>query len=179
MEDEAAEPTERVLALEIRPTVIGFALFDVFGGFLDWGRRTHRVARENAPQVAADRMATLIEQHQPSVIITRRRNIRTAHLRQRINAIVQTVRREARIRRIEFLTVQSEAIRRFFASQHCTSKDERAALIARWFPDLSWKLPRKRKPWNSEDQRMVLFDAAATALSFLNRAKSGKEIALR
>ena len=47
------------------------------------------------------------------------------------------------------------------------TKYQRAGLIADYFSDLSYKLPPKRKPWQSEDLRMSIFDAACLALSYL------------
>jgi hypothetical protein len=33
-------------------------------------------------------------------------------------------------------------------------------------PDLAWRLPRPRKPWESEPRRMSVFDAAAIGLAY-------------
>ena len=40
---------------------------------------------------------------------------------------------------------------------------EVAQAIAKRFPELAWHLPRKRKPWQSEPKKQLIFDAAALA----------------
>lgn len=164
----------RILALEVRPTVTGFAVLDVFS-LLDSGRCTHRAAAAVLPQTAGARISALLEQHRPSFVVARWRIVRATEARNRIGVIFRVVRREAKKANVAFQIVGSDVVDRFFASQGCESKEERAQVIARLFPELSWKLPRKRRPWNSEDHRMAIFDAAATALTFLNRAQPGNE----
>ena len=44
--------------------------------------------------------------------------------------------------------------------------DLSTAQLAEWFDELSWKLPPKCKPWQSEDHNLTIFDAAATAMTF-------------
>lgn len=48
-----------------------------------------------------------------------------------------------------------------------TTKYEIACAIADHFPELAPRLPRKRKPWMSEDERMNIFDAAGIGLAAL------------
>ncbi len=45
-------------------------------------------------------------------------------------------------------------------------KYERAVEIAARFPEIGWKLPPKRKAWESEDYRMSMFSAAALAMTY-------------
>ena len=47
-------------------------------------------------------------------------------------------------------------------------KYERAVEIAARFPEIGWKLPSKRKPWESEHYSMSIFTAAALALAYLH-----------
>ena len=46
------------------------------------------------------------------------------------------------------------------------SKYERAVEIAARFPEIGWKLPRKRKPWDSEHYSMSIFEALAIAVAY-------------
>src|SRR6266851_2735985 len=45
-------------------------------------------------------------------------------------------------------------------------KYERAVEIAARFPEIGWKLPPKRKAWESEHYRMSMFSAAALAMTY-------------
>ena len=47
------------------------------------------------------------------------------------------------------------------------TKHELAARLAEEFPDLAVHLPEPRKIWQSEDQRMLLFEAMAIAIAAL------------
>jgi hypothetical protein len=46
------------------------------------------------------------------------------------------------------------------------SKYDRARVLASVFPELDWKLPPKRKPWQSEPRAMMIFDAAAIGFAY-------------
>ncbi len=47
------------------------------------------------------------------------------------------------------------------------NKHEIARAVAELFPELSHRLPPRRKAWMSEDERMGIFDAASFALTVL------------
>jgi len=168
------KPEGRLLGLEIRPRVTGFAVFETLPCLLDWGTRKHNARQADLTHTASKQILALIEMHQPSMIVVRVRDIRSPQARGKIAAILRVIRREARKHSVEVRTVNAKAIYDFFASYQCTSKHQRAALIARWFPELSWKLPPKRKMWKGEDHRMVIFDAAASALALMNRSPPGE-----
>jgi hypothetical protein len=36
------------------------------------------------------------------------------------------------------------------------------------FPEIGWKLPPKRKPWESEHYSMSIFEALETAVTYLS-----------
>lgn len=170
MRAEIDNPKERILALEIRPRVTGFAVFEAPARLLDWGRRKHKGRQGTLSRIASKRISALMELHQPSIIIARTRHVTSSRGRNKIAAILRIVRREGKKRSVMVQTIRADSVRDFFASHQCTSKHQRATLIARWFPELSWKLPPTRKMWKSEDHRMVIFDAVATALTFMNRS---------
>jgi hypothetical protein len=161
---------ERILALEVRPRMTGFAMFETRAHLLDWGMRKHRTRRDELPRLAARKIAPLMDFHEPSIVVVRTRAVPLVSAREKSAAIVRVARREAKKRSIEFHTISAKAIREFFVAYQCTSKYQRAILIARWLPELSWRLPPTYKVWKSEDQRLVIFDAAAAALAFMNKS---------
>lgn len=59
-------------------------------------------------------------------------------------------------------------IRRAFAAQGATTKEQIAAALASQFPELARRLPPKRKVWMSEDHRMAIFDAVALIFTGLH-----------
>ena len=67
-------------------------------------------------------------------------------------------------------TYSRDEIYRGFNSLGFTNKQMLAALIAKHIPAFERHVPPPRKPWMSEDARMGLFDAAALALLFFQKA---------
>ncbi len=172
---EHAHAKRRTLALEVRPRSTGFVVFEGRERALDWGVRKHRVRTSSLATLLTRKICVLLDRYAPSAIVVRARKVRTKRARRRIDVIMRVMRREAKRRAIAFQVVRPHAIRSFFSPHYCTTKREIAHLIARWFPELSSKLPREQKIWKSEDHRMMLFDAAATALAFLH-TDAGREI---
>jgi hypothetical protein len=170
MKVERAQSKDRILALEVRPRVTGFAVLEGPRHLLDWGMRKHPPRKLEPAGIVARKINALLDFYFPSVVIVRARNVWSPKARRRITAIIRVARREANRRSINFRIVSTKAVHQFFAPHKCATKHQIATLIAGWFPELSWRLPPKRKSWKSEDHRMVVFDAAATALSFLGRS---------
>ncbi len=46
-------------------------------------------------------------------------------------------------------------------------KYQRAVEMASQFPEIGWKLPLKRKPWESEHYSITIFEALSTAVSYI------------
>jgi hypothetical protein len=163
-------PHERLLALEVRPQRIGFIVFQGTTRLLDWGVRTYGKRKSDAPSVGCARVATLLDLYSPAVMVIRRR--RTSKTPRRlINATVARLAAEARRRSISCRFVTVKEVRHFFARYDRTTKHAIASRLAEWFPDLAWKLPRKRRAWESERYNMAVFDAAATAVAYLCKIK--------
>jgi hypothetical protein len=149
----------RLLALEIRPRKAGFAVLDG-STLLDWGVTTY------GPKIPAMRRITsLLDLHAPSIIVTRRRPRSKYGLN--VAKIVQSIKRGVQRRSIRVESLDADRIRAFFKQRGCAGKHKTAALLAEWFPELAWRLPPKRKPWQSEPHNALLFDAAAIAAVFL------------
>jgi hypothetical protein len=55
----------------------------------------------------------------------------------------------------------------------CETRDEIAAVLARLFLDLHWRLPPKRRAWQSEHPRMAMFDAIALGLAYWQHQSMG------
>jgi hypothetical protein len=167
---ENTESNERILALEVRPRVTGFVAIRLPSDLLDWGRRKHRAATKELAAMVATKINALLELTMPSVIVVRSRNVRSLKARRKIKAILRVIRQQAEQRSIDFQMISTKAVHHFFDPHGHASKHQIAEVIAGWFPELSWRLPPKRKAWKSEDHRMVIFDAIATALVFLNKS---------
>lgn len=169
MNGSPAQSKRRILVLEVRPLITGFVVFEGPRRLLDWGMRKHRAQHAALTKLVAEKMNMLLDSYRPAALVVRTRDVHSRKARSRINAVIRVTRGEAKRRAIRFQVIDTKAIRTVFARHGCATKQKTATLIARWFPELSPKLPPVRKKWKAEDSRMILFDAAATALAFLER----------
>jgi|SRR5579872_841111 len=156
----------RLLALEIRPKKAGFAVFEG-STLLDWG-----VTRYGADTPASRRIGSLLDRHRPDVVVTRWRP-RLKHSRTGAS-VVESIKRGAQRRSILVRILDALQIRTFFKQRGCRSKHTTAVLLAEWFPELAWRVPPKRKAWESEPHNALLFDAVGTAVAILTM-ESGRE----
>ncbi len=158
----------RLFAIEIRSRKVGYVVVEREQSLIDWGVRTFR----NPDSVASRRkMAALLNSLQPTAIILSslakndHRNAGTVDL------LIQLISEHASALSISIESINKASIKSHFVSVGHVSKYEIARVIAEIFPELSWHLPRKRKPWQSEAPSQIIFDAAALVL--LYSAKRG------
>lgn len=175
--DLAAEKplrTDRLLALEIRSRRLGFVILEGPTKLLDWGVR--RCPSRSADRRAAfeKRIRVLLELYNPTAVVMRRRISLSPKAKKEILSAEQVVRSEANNSSTTIESLSTRKIRRFFADHGCATKHQIASFLAKSFEELSWKLPPKRKPWQSEPYVTVVFDAAATGVVFLDQQDSRK-----
>ncbi len=157
----------RLLALEIRPRRFGFVVLDRLN-LLDWGVRECGGALESLRTLAGKKFTALREIYGPELVAIRKRRRRPlATAARRIAEITAAVRRESKKESTAVRFLSATKVESFFARYGCANKHETAKLLAEWFEELTWKLPAKRKPWQSERYNTLLFDALATAMAFL------------
>lgn len=106
--------------------------------------------------------------HLPSIVVVKLAASRYERIAP-IRSINRLIRMECRRRAIEIGFVLPRLVRGFFLRYGCKTNDDIARLIAEWFPELSWNLPRKRQPWTSEGYSVAAFEAAAIGITFLSK----------
>ncbi len=169
---------DRLLALEIRPWKFGFVVFEGPTRLLDWGVRSYPARGDHRQAILEKRIRVLLELYAPSTVVMRRRNSTSRKTRKAILSAVQAIRTEVRRRSIKLQALDTREIQCFFAEHDGTTKHQIASLVAKWFEELSWKLPPKRKPWQSETYTTPIFDAAATGIAFFDRRRKRTENAV-
>ena len=168
--------TARVLAID--PTTKGFA-YAVFEGpdlLLDWGSTQVRLERKNA--LCLKRVEDLLRRYAPDVVVLEAYDGKGSHRRPRVRSLIRSIRGLAARKRFRSRAFSRAEIRRAFASVGKATKHPIASEIARRFPELAAHLPEARKFYESEDERMSIFDAASLALTyFASRRKRSKPVA--
>ncbi|MGH9498163.1 MAG: hypothetical protein ACRD3L_03395 [Terriglobales bacterium] len=157
---------KRVLALDVSPCSFGFAVFEGHNELLDWGVKRFRRSMNAVKMPLREKLAILLADWAPDVVVMKK-PMTTAHGRvsTRILAI-------GKARRIPIRLLSRKEVRAAFPD--CPqNKHQIASAIATRFPELAARLPPKRKPWQSEDYRMSIFDAAALGMTFFSRNGEG------
>ena len=153
-------PIVRVLAIDPSSVGFGFVVLEEPTRLVDWG-----VAEVWAPTPRAflARVEALIDRYGPTLIVLEA--VEETRKRKRTVARIAAASRYAASRRIAVMSVSRSQVRAAFGKK--PTKHEIAVAIAEIFPELSTRLPRKRKLWTSEDERMNIFDALSFALTAL------------
>lgn len=167
---DSVAPRERILALEVRPQRFGFIVLQGVTRPLDWGVRTYAKQKSDTSSTASAKVATLLDLYSPAAVVIRRRSGAPPTPRGTTRATVARVAAEVRRQSVACHFVTAKEVRRFFGPYGGATKHGIASILAEWFEELAWKLPPKRRPWQSEHYNALIFDAAATAVAFLARS---------
>jgi hypothetical protein len=157
----------RLLALEIRTKKLGFAVLESPTRLLDWGMRSFGEEHPSFRVTVSDRIATLLAFHRPVAVVARLRKCQSPSANRRVRAILSAVREETKRHSIRFRVVNAQSVRDHFASSGPATKYDIARRLAAQFVELLWRLPKQRKPYQSESPAMLVFDALATGLASL------------
>jgi Holliday junction resolvasome RuvABC endonuclease subunit len=158
------------LVLAVYPNTLGFA-FVLFEGHLspvDWGVKDMRGRRQHSRYVA--RITAILDRHQPDILVLQDTSPTGTRRSRRVTNLNTAVAKLASARAIPVYAYSREEVRSAFAEFGLPNKHSMAELIAKHIPVLANYLPRPRKLWMSEDARMGIFDAAALALVFFQKA---------
>ncbi len=155
----------RVLALDVRARSFGFVAFEGSRRLLDWGVRSFRQGVNAAKIPAEKKIATLMDEFCPRVVVLRKRAVDKNKKRCRMG---KATLRQAEKRRIPVRLLSQRTVKNAFAD-HGRNKYTIASALAERFPELASRLPPKRKIWQSEDYRMSIFDAAALGVAYFAR----------
>jgi hypothetical protein len=155
-----------LIALEVRPQKAGFVVFDKPTQVLDWGTLSFR-SGSNLEASVGKRVGRVLDQYAPSDLVLRLRRDTKARLHRGMRAVLRVISKEAKGRSIKMHRLSTASIREFFQPHGYVTKHEIASAVADLFPEIAWKLPPKRKAWQNERPRMVIFDATALGLTFL------------
>ncbi len=125
---------------------------------LDWGVcRSYLKTKEHAKVLVGQRLRPLLRMWAPDTVLTRVDERKKKHVR----AILKRIRREVG-GGTSFLPIKNPP--RHFPGRN---KYERAREIVARLPEIGWKLPAQPTLWQSEHYSLSIFEAARTALLYL------------
>jgi len=162
-----ANDRNRIVAIDLRSSRFGFAVFEGPERLLDWGVKNFRQG-VNAVRIPANvKLGELMDEFSPKAIVLLRRDIDTkarASMREH-------VLREAEKRRIAVRFLSPRAVKSAFAGSNRNKHTIAGAVIER-LPELASRRPGPRKIWKPEDYRLRIFDAASLGLAYFARYKN-------
>jgi hypothetical protein len=156
--------SERILALDIRAKRFSYAVFETPGTVLDWGTRAYTHG------TFENRLEILCTAYAPSLILVR--NVAELMPRRRLGrAVSVALERFSKRLQVPVRVIEDSTRRQFFAENMRINKYEIALRVATTFPELSWRLPPRRKTWQTEPIRQSVFDAASLGVIFFEQQK--------
>jgi len=162
----------RILALAPSSRGFGFAVLEE-NALIDWGTRSVGTDDKNAESLK--KIGPLRETYKPNQLVLFDTNAPGARRAQRIRLLTQEIVDLARRQRIPTRLYARDQVAKAIAGRASSKKYEIAQMLADIFPEgLKHRLPKKRRPWQSEDPRMDIFDAVALALAFQIRRRLAK-----
>jgi RNase H-fold protein (predicted Holliday junction resolvase) len=154
----------RVLAVDPATRGFGYALFEGPRRLVAWGTKDIRTERD---RVALQKVKELIKRYKPAVLVVEdcghprsRRNRRVRRLTEKMLALAR--KSGSKGHALPLVAVYEQ-----FSRRSVQRKYEIACTLARKFPALTLRLPPKKKPWEGEDHRMSIFDAASFGYTYL------------
>jgi hypothetical protein len=159
----------RLLALEIRASRLGFAVFEGPTRLLDWGVRSFEDDARSLTSSVSDRIGILFAFHQPFAIVICDRTYHAVSHKRKLAKIVSAIRAETRRSSTKFVVLTAREVRNSFVANGKITKYDVALRVAEQFEELSWKLPHRRKSYQSEPPAMLVFDAVANGIAFFGK----------
>ena len=152
----------RVLALDVRPHRLGYAIFEAPARLIDFG-----VTRFDSSDAGLRRVTALGGRYCPAAVVLRKIAKWSTRNHPITRAVVRLISRQARQSAIEVVVVSARQVRISLGGDRTLTKHQIASLLAQAFPELAWKLPQPRKSWQPEPWNMLIFDAVALGMTYL------------
>jgi hypothetical protein len=159
------QTNNRILAIAIRARWLGFAVIEGPCTLVDCGMTFFHPKKSIQITAAKGRIESFVLHFEPSEIAVARSELTASRNAPSVRSLMRFLYAIAAARRIPIRMLHRAQIRAAFEEFDAASKEDIAIAITKIFPELSWKLPRKRKTWQKEHFRMALFDAVAVGIA--------------
>lgn len=154
----------KALVCAVHPTSRGFGwvIFSSPLAPVDWGI-AHAAPSRNEKLLR--RFERILERNEPVVLVLEEFEGSNVQRAERIQRLCRSMVHIAACRGMDTPVYSRAVVRTIFSSVGAATRYEIAEVIRQNVPAFSHRMPRKRKPWISDDPRQSLFDAAALALT--------------
>ena len=153
----------RILSLDPTNKGFGYAVLELPVRLVEWG--ITRVAGEKHAG-ALLKFEKLLSRFRPDAVVLEDAEAPGSRRQPRVRLLIEALMRITRERGIAIYTVARTAVLTCFsATEGRATKYSIATHLSRMFPELAGQVPPPRKPWQTEYERMSVFDALALAVT--------------
>jgi Holliday junction resolvasome RuvABC endonuclease subunit len=163
----------RIVSIDPTSHGFGFVVLEGATRLVDWGHASVRPCNNSR---CLERIAELISWYHPDIVVIEDVRAPQSRRRTRVSQLLTSVSEYVTASKARIIHVSTHSMRRLFAEEGLFTKDEIAHAVAHEFPELSNRIPPRRRIWMSEDERSSIFDALALALTFFH-GETAEEIA--
>ena len=150
-----------IIAIEVRRSCLGYAVFQGSACLLDWGATTS-YPLAGSIQRAEKRLLFLFGLLPPALIVVRKPCKLISQ-----GVILDLLKREAVKHSIPVAILNRDDVLKAFSLDRGINKHQVAIALTHIFPDLVSRLPPQRGTGDSERRAMIVFDAIATGYAHL------------
>lgn len=138
---------------------------------LDWGARSFRQGVNAVRVPLRPKVARLLDDYLPELVLLEQP--RTTTLER-----IEEIQKQTQIHEVPIRLLSPKLIHEAFGGRN-DNKHQIASAVAERFPELRSILPPKRKPWQSEDYRMAILDAAARGIAYFKSKAANDQVLSR
>ena len=166
MSQTPTRPT-RILAIDPTTKGFGYAILDLPLHLIAWGMAHVKGEKRSGAIV---RFEALLDQFRPDAVVLEDTTAQGSRRYPRVSDLLERLGKIARARGIQVHIISRLAVIAYFSSKdgHAT-KHSIAKTLAVAYPELTEKVPKKRKIYQSEDERISVFDALSLAVTFAGK----------
>lgn len=160
-----------MLAIDVRRNRFAYAMFERPTRLIDWGASavSPHLANRRARIAMRMRVLSVLRRSHPAMVVVKRpRRTRTGMTRT-LGLALRTILNEAAMQRIPVSIITRKEIQMAFRARRAQTKEDIALVLVGIFPELAPRLPVRRGKWRSESHRMIIFDAVAAGIAYMQQ----------
>ena len=155
----------RLLALALTSRGLGYAVLEGEESLIESGHASVRNGDKNTQCLA--KVEKLFALYQPEAIILEDVEAKGSRRHPRIKTLHRGLGSLAKKRKLAVHIVSGQQVRHLLLGNEYGTKQQMAEVLAKRFHiELAFRLPPKRRPWQSADSRMDIFDAVGLAVAY-------------
>jgi hypothetical protein len=158
-------PETTILAIEVRQSRIGYAFFSGPKRLLNWGASTVPARCPDRADWMRRRTVALLRLCSATSIVAKEMRPLKLPNNSTGETILQTILSVIKDHAIPVHLLRRDDVEAAFRVFKVRTKDDIACVLVQIFPELLIRLPPKRKAWQSESHRMIIFDAVANGFT--------------